>query len=242
MPNREEIHNCAERLLTPTILGGLVAATLTTALTGADNDLTFTAKIGGAGGNAITVRLVDPAGNNQALAVTVSELAISVSLATGSGGAITSTAAQVAAAINADATAKMLISAVVKTGDAGTGVVTALAATNLAGGDASVVTSAALDTLGFDSAHFNLAIGNTLAAGLTYKITECDEESGSYTDAPSTSVVDDAPTPAENKTIRVAYVGAKRYCKLVVTPGGSTDMTISGHTGYASQKPVINPA
>lgn len=76
MPNREKINSTVSLMLTPTILGGLVSATLTTALAGADNDLLFTAKVGGSGGNAITVRYTDPVGNNQALAVTVTELTI----------------------------------------------------------------------------------------------------------------------------------------------------------------------
>ena len=76
---------------------------------------------------------------------------------------------------------------------------------------------------------------------MTYKITECDTISGSYTDAASTDVVDDQGTPAADTTIRVAYVGKKRFCKIVVTPGGASDVTISGHTGYAAHKPVANP-
>jgi hypothetical protein len=135
----------------------------------------------------------------------------------------------------------MLVTASLPPAAVGTGVVTAMGATPLAGGASSPVTSAALDTLGFDSAHFNLHIGSTMAAGLTYKITECDTLGGSYTDAPTTSVVDDAPTPEASKTIRVAYVGNKQFCKLVVTPGGATDITITGHTGYADKKPVANP-
>lgn len=241
MPTREEIHTCVEKLLTSTISGGNVAATLTTTMTGSDNDIKLTARVGGSGGNSIQLALVDPSGNNQSLAVTVAELVITASLATGSGGAITTTADQLIAAINADATAKMLVTAALPVGAVGTGIVTALTATNLTGGDASVVTSSAIDCLGFGSAHFNLHIGTTLAAGLTYKITESDDDS-TYTDAAATDVVDDAPTPVANKTIRVAYVGKKRYAKVVVTPGGATDLTITGHAGYAHSKPTANPA
>lgn len=242
MPNREEIHNCAEKLLSSTVLAGNVAATLTTALTGANNDLVFTAKVGGAGGNAITVAYVDPSGNNQALAVTVAELAISVSLATGAGGAITSTASQILAAINADATAKMLVTASLAAGNDGSGVVIAMAATNLAGGDSTVITSAALDTFGFDSGHFNLHFGAVAPAPTTIAVTESDDDS-TYTAAPATSVISDYDTTASlvNKTVRIAYVGNKRYAKIAVTPSAATDLTISGHTGYAFAKPVQNP-
>lgn len=116
------------------------AATLSTNLTGAQNDLTFTARSKGATGNDITVRYLDPAGNNQALAVSVLANAITVSLATDGGGAITSTAALVRAAINDSATASALISAANKAANDGTGVVTAMAATALAAG-AGVVTT-----------------------------------------------------------------------------------------------------
>ena len=67
MPNREKINSEVSKLLLATVLGGLPLATYTTALVGADNDLTLTAKVGGTGGNAITIALVDPSGNNQAL-------------------------------------------------------------------------------------------------------------------------------------------------------------------------------
>jgi hypothetical protein len=63
--------------------------------------------------------------------------AITVHLATGSGGAITSTATQIRNAINADAEAKALVTASLAPGNSGAGVVTAMAATNLAGGAAA---------------------------------------------------------------------------------------------------------
>ena len=114
-----------------------VPAVYTTALTGTNNDLTFLAKTPGVGGNSITVALVDPQGNDQALAVSVNSQAISVSLATGPAGAITSTATDVKNALNAHAGAKALIVASVAPGNSGKGVVTALTAKNLAGGAAA---------------------------------------------------------------------------------------------------------
>ena len=111
-----------------------VKAVLTTALAGVNNDLTFLAKTAGAAGNNITVALVDPAGNDQKLAVTVTDSAIEVSLATGPAGAITSTAREVRDAVNTDSEAAALVAASLAPGNDGSGVVTALAATNLAGG------------------------------------------------------------------------------------------------------------
>lgn len=97
-------------------------------------DITYTSRLSGLDGNDITIAYVDPAGNNQALAVTVSATAISVSLATNGGGTITSTKTLIAAAVNAHATASVLVDATV-TGT-GSDVATAMSATNLAGGSA----------------------------------------------------------------------------------------------------------
>jgi hypothetical protein len=97
--------------------------------------ITYTAVTAGTAGNSITIALVDPAGNNQVLAVTVLASAISVSLATGVAGAITTTRAQLVAAINASAAASALVSA----SGAGATAITALAATALATGAAPTV-------------------------------------------------------------------------------------------------------
>lgn len=111
-----------------------VEATLTTALTGANNDLTYTAKKGGTWGNSIQVEYLDPGGANQALAITVSGFLISVSLATNGSSVITSTAALVSTAIAANADANRLVDVANASSNDGTGVVTALTATNLSGG------------------------------------------------------------------------------------------------------------
>src|SRR4051794_10903504 len=63
------------------------------------------------GGNDLSAQLVDPHANNAALAVTVADKKITVSLATNATGAITSTAAQVIAAVNASPAASAVIEA-----------------------------------------------------------------------------------------------------------------------------------
>ena len=110
-------------------------------------------------------------------------------------------------------------------------------------GATTAKTTSWVDTLDFDACSFNLALGATLAAGLTYAIHESDDGSTDLGAAPATSVVDDAPTPVASKTIRVAYVGAHRYCNLVITPGGATDIAgVTAVLDYAAHKPTPNPA
>ncbi len=110
------------------------SASMSTALAGADNDLTFTAKQGGTQGNGIMVAYVDPGAVSQPLSVSVSGQVITVNLATDAGGNIISSAAQIREAINQDADASALVTASLAAGNDGTGVVTAMNHTSLAGG------------------------------------------------------------------------------------------------------------
>lgn len=82
----------------PNRLVPAVAATLTTALTGANNDLLLTAKLAGLAGNDITLALVNPATPSAALGVVVTTSAIVVNLATSAGTAQVETATVTAAA------------------------------------------------------------------------------------------------------------------------------------------------
>jgi len=108
------------------------ASALTTALTGTNNDLIYTARQISADADAITVAYINP-GIAAALAVTVVGRAISVALAH-DGVAITSTAAQVATAIAAKPAADALVGVANAAGNDGTGLVTALSAMALSGG------------------------------------------------------------------------------------------------------------
>ena len=109
-------------------------ASLTTVLTGTNNDLTFRARKGGVAGNSITITLVDPAGNNVPLSIAVVGNAITVTLAVDGTSTITTTAAQLRDAINASPAAFSLVYAVLAAGNDGTGLVTALSSTPLTGG------------------------------------------------------------------------------------------------------------
>lgn len=86
------------------------------------------------GGNDLTVALSNPGAADQALSVSVDGNAITVSLATDGAGALTSTAAQVVAAINANPAASGLVTASTFRGDTGAGIVAPQAATALSDG------------------------------------------------------------------------------------------------------------
>lgn len=111
-----------------------VKATLATGVVASNNALTWTAKLNGVLGNKIRVRLVDPKANSAALAVSVSQQAITVSLATSGAGAITTTAAALKTAIEANAAANALVGVANTGASTGAGVLTALATAFLTGG------------------------------------------------------------------------------------------------------------
>src|SRR5690349_10855113 len=81
------------------------------------------------GGDQVQAEFLNPGAANAPLAVTVTDKLISVSLATGADGALTSTAAQVVAAINDKASA--LVTAQTFRGDRGAGIVQPRAKVNL---------------------------------------------------------------------------------------------------------------
>lgn len=109
-------------------------ATLTTALAGTNNDLKFTAQAQGTAGNSITVAFVNP-GGTAARSISVASNAITVNLAV-TAGAIngTETANSIIGTINGSTAAQTLVTVENAPSNDGTGVVTALAATPLAGG------------------------------------------------------------------------------------------------------------
>ncbi len=108
-----------------------VAAKLVTGVVDDDNAILWTAKVPGTAGESIKVQLLDPAQASQDLAVSVSGDTIVVSLKTGSGSAIESTANEVIAAINAHLVANQLVTAASAGASTGVGVVAAVAATAL---------------------------------------------------------------------------------------------------------------
>ena len=117
----------------------------------ADASIVWTARVPGTGGNAISLALVDPNGDNQPLAVTVNAGAISVNLSTGPAGALTTTAAQLIQAIKDNPAANALVYGELARGHNGTGMVTAIVATNLTGGVDATGTQASLTTGDIDT-------------------------------------------------------------------------------------------
>lgn len=110
------------------------AATVTVVMTNDNADMTYTANTVGARGNDVAVVHVDPSGEDAELAVSLDCVTkvLTISLATGSDGAITSTAAEVAAAVNADPVISRVLTA--SADGTGAGIVEEEASANLAGG------------------------------------------------------------------------------------------------------------
>ena len=133
------------------------AAALTTAIGVAHAELVFTAKERGPDGNDITIEYVDPVEANAAVAVEVTGNAIEVLLVPGEGGAITTTANDIIAAF-AD---NILVSVAQTADNDGTGVVTAMEATALAGGQDS--TPAKKGDMYFDATNIYIAIDDIIA-------------------------------------------------------------------------------
>lgn len=112
-------------------------ATVTIDPTGVNNSIVFTAKQPGAQGNDITVRYLDPGGVTSALTVLVNGKDITVRLGRAAS-AINTTATLLRAAIAANAAANALVGTANAAANDGTGLVTAIAETSLAGGSDSL--------------------------------------------------------------------------------------------------------
>lgn len=110
---------------------------LATAASLTNQTLVYTANIAGVAGNSISVTLVDPPGNNVPLSIAVVGTAITVTLATDGSSAITTTRAQLVAALNADTA----VTALLTVAGSGATVITALTQTSLSAGALPVVSN-----------------------------------------------------------------------------------------------------
>jgi hypothetical protein len=131
-----------------TVLAGLherletitgTAASLAVNPAGANNALLWTAVAKGWAGNQISVTYVAPATPGATLALTLTGAAISVSLATDGAGAVSTTAAQLAAAAAAHASIGLLVTCANVAPDDGSGKVTAMVQGYLTGGGGAIV-------------------------------------------------------------------------------------------------------
>lgn len=145
-------------------------AELETELVGDDNDLVFTAVNGGTGGNSITVAYVDPSGNDQELGVVVTDSDIVVNLATGPAGAITSTANDILAAIEADEDASALVTVALADDNTGEGVVTAMAETALSGGASVRAILGPFESARFEQEDGDMDIDFDIVAGQGFEV------------------------------------------------------------------------
>ncbi len=119
------------------------SATLATGVVGSNNAITWSSRKSDTPGDSIQVEMLNT-GKEKALAVDVDGDVITVTLATNGTGAgeITSTAAQVIAAIQEHDTASQLVTVANTGASSGAGVVTAVAKTNLAGATGPAVAKA----------------------------------------------------------------------------------------------------
>lgn len=108
-------------------------ATLTTAMTGTNNDVLVSALYHGSAGNSIRIRVV-VAGASTPASVVVSGNDITFNSATNGSSVATSTGAAFRDAVNANADAAKLVFLQNAAGNDGTGVVAAFGFTNLTGG------------------------------------------------------------------------------------------------------------
>lgn len=167
-------------LVRVTTAGGAESAyaSLTTNLDRADDDLVFTALAEGAAGEGVTIEYADPGAAGQALSVSVTDQAITVNLATDATGAVTSTAAEIMAAVNLNASASALVQAAHAPGSDGAGLVSALGPQNLGQGAASAafisnVASLTTDLAGADN-DLNFSAGAAGTAGEAIRIQYLD--------------------------------------------------------------------
>lgn len=152
----------------------IAPATLGTGSVAASNALTFTAALAGALGNGVTLALQDPRANNAVLFVSVRGTDITVNLATSPAGVITSTAAQVSAAIAALPAAAALVSVANTGASNGAGVVAAVPRASLAGGlnDAFPLNTPVM-VAGSAAQAALLGVGGTLPYALKHIFEQC---------------------------------------------------------------------
>ena len=181
------------------------------------------ARTAGLVGNAITVELEDPGANDAALAVNVAGNAITVSLATGNAGAITSTNTEAVAAINAHAEASALVMASLAAAGVADTVVLAVAATNLAGGVGQAYEAGTDYTLAVVTGVVTRVATGNIIAGQSVRV--------SYSRADTAVTANDVVGDNTGDTgigglIRAAGLGLPKP-KILIAPGWSDEQAVA---------------
>lgn len=166
-----------------------------------NQSLTYTAKTKGTAGNSITIRLVNPMANSQPLVISVAGSAISASLATDGGGAITTTPTLLKVAILAKAQAWELVDV---TGS-GASPVTALSATPLTGG-LDGLTSKDYEAGGTIEKTLITFKSKTLSTASSYLLFQ-DTAGTTYYLWVNKGGSDPAPDPNVQTDLRLDYIG-----------------------------------
>jgi hypothetical protein len=167
----------------------------TTALTGTHNDLVFTARTGGPGGNSLRIAYI-VAGASTPLSVVVTGYDITVNVQTDGASAAVSTATDVLTAIRANFDANRLVTVALAAANDGTGIVVAFALTALAGGSFQTTPPTQVDG---DATNGNYLTGND---GLTtIEVVSSDGSSRTVTLFYSPYLSPNAIIPGQVETI-----------------------------------------
>lgn len=119
--------------------------------------------------------------------------------------------------------------------------------------DNTAIVSSIIDTLGYGSATFALAIGTNTDVNATFAVTMDEGDASDLTGSNAVAAADLVGTYAlagytfgdDTETRKIGYVGNKRYIRLTVTPSGNDSGNIFlaalAILGHPSRRPTANP-
>jgi hypothetical protein len=112
--------------------------------------------------------------------------------------------------------------------------------------DNTAITSAIIDTLGYGSAMFAIAIGANTDANATFAVTMEEGDASNLSGSNAVAAADLVGTSAlagfqfddDGEARKIGYIGNKRYIRLTVTPTGND----SGNIFLAAVAVLGNPS
>jgi hypothetical protein len=120
--------------------------------------------------------------------------------------------------------------------------------------DNTAIVSTIVDTRGYDSATFAIAIGTNTDTNATFAVTMDHGDASDLSDATSVPTGSLVGTLAlagftaasdDTKSRKIGYVGSKRYVRLTITPSGNDSGNIFvaavAILGNPQQRPTPNP-